>query len=211
MSNQEKFDQLSKKQLIKMADLMSDAFITHENWTYLIPNQNKRKKALYHIFLLIYKVINRYGYIFEVDSDGDTIGYITFMDSKDKAQISLYRVLRTGSLLSFFKFLFVLKYNELKGIFQYMNVYNQYHKHDTKGFIHLYMVGIKAKYQGQGYMSNAFKQCTNILKDEGFTDVMLETSDSTNIPIYKTMGFTLKEFMSSKSKKQTIYFFEREL
>ena len=46
MSNQEKFDQLSKKQLIKMADLMSDAFITHENWTYLIPNQNKRKNPV---------------------------------------------------------------------------------------------------------------------------------------------------------------------
>ncbi len=202
---------LTRHELKEMADIMSTAFVMHEHWTTLIGPKKRRKKALNRIFLMIYKVINTYGYITTITLDDMPIGYITYMDASDKAQISFLRVLRTGGIWSFIRFIFFLSFGEIKGILSYMRTYQTVRGHSEENAVHLYMVGIVKEHRGKGYMSLAFHQMKDVFKEEGFQYIVLETSDQSNIPIYKKMGFKLEKCIKIKKSNHMIYFFKLEI
>ena len=82
-----------------MSDIMSDAFLFHNNWVDRIPNDKKRKKLMNNLFVIMFGVINQYGYVFEVTQNGNKVGYITYMDPKDKEQISFIRILKTKTII----------------------------------------------------------------------------------------------------------------
>ena len=202
---------LTKTELKEMADIMSDAFLEHQNWTHLIGPKRRRKRALYRIFLMIYKVINQHGIITTISKEDIPIGYMTFMLDSDPKQISFWRVLQTGGLFDFLLFIFRLNFREIRGILSYMKAYNKGHLQPRTDAMHLYMVGILPAYRSKGYMSFAFRQMTQQFKEQGITHIVLETSDESNIPIYKKMNFTLDQFIITKKEDQKIYFFTLEL
>ncbi len=200
-------DYLSKKELIEMADIMSDAFVNHSNFIYIIKRENKRKQALYYIFLMMYKIINKYGFIYTVKEKKETIGYITFMDSADKAQISFIRILKTRGLFLIFKFFYCLKFSEIKELIKYIRIYNKYQKTDNKeSKIHLYSTGVKNSFKGKGCMGKAIRTTYPYFKNLGYKKMVLETADLSNIPIYEKLGFKIVETVSTKDKQQTICF-----
>ncbi len=199
---------LSKNELLEMADIMSNAFISHENWVERIKKDAKRKKILNDLFLVMFGVINRYGYIFVVSKENKNIGYITYMDPADKAQISLLRIIRTGGLIPAIRFLIRLNISILKHMSNYMKVYNSHTHHIEKLSIHLYSTGIKEEYRGKGIMGHALRESFEYFYNQGYKMIELETSDKSNIPIYQKLGFKIEEVISKKD--QTIYFFELE-
>jgi len=193
---------------MEMADIMSSAFINHANFQIMIKSTDRRKKALYHLFYMMYKVINKKGYIYVLNEDVP-IGYITFMDAYDPHQISMKRVIKTKGLSHFIRFIFALKVHEIFQFLRYMRTYNSYHqKLNHEMTIHLYSTGIKESHRGKGLLSKAFKETVIYFKDAGYQRMILETSDATNIPIYQALGFTLKEQIKLIKSDQLIYFFE---
>ena len=205
-------DYLNKAQLIEMANVMSDAFVSHSNFVYTITDASRRKKALFNIFLMIYKIINIYGYIYLVREKEEIIGYITFMDSSDKSQISFLRILKTKGLILVFKFFIILKFSEIRKLTRYIKTYNVYQKlEDKNGKIHLYSTGVKTCFKGKGLMGKAIRNTYQYFKDLGYKCMVLETADPINIPIYKKLGFKIIENRSTPDNMQTICFMLREL
>jgi ribosomal protein S18 acetylase RimI-like enzyme len=203
---------LNKNELIEMANIMSDAFLTHSNFVYTIKRDDKRKKVLFNTFLMMYKIINKYGYISVVKKDLKSIGYITFMDAKDKAQISFMRILRTNSLLLVIKLIFNLRIAEIAKLIKYLKIYNKYQKEENKeGKVHLYSTGVDFNYKGKGYMGKAIRNSYMYFQDLGYNEMTLETADLSNIPIYEKLGFTVIKRISTSDEKQTICFMVKKL
>ena len=207
INNDKARDYLTKSELIEMADVMSDAFVSHSNFVYTITDDSKRKKALYNIFLMMYKIINIYGYTYIVYEKNEIIGYITFMDSSDKAQISFGRILRTRGLFLVLKFFLNLKLSEIRKLIRYIRTYNNYQKTENKeAKIHLYSTGVKSNYKGKGLMGRAIRNTYKYFKELEYNEMVLETADPINIPIYNKLGFKVIENSSTKDKLQTITF-----
>ena len=200
-------DFLNKSQLIEMADVMSSAFVSHSNFIYTISSDKRRKKALNNIFLMMYKIINIYGFTYLVYEKEEIIGYITFMDSSDKAQISFKRILKTRGLFLVFKFFLLLRFSEIKKLISYIRTYDKYQATEDKTHkIHLYSTGVKSDFKGKGYMGKAIRNTYQYFKDLGFEEMVLETADPINIPIYNSLGFKVVENSSTPDNKQTICF-----
>jgi GNAT superfamily N-acetyltransferase len=200
---------LKENELAYMADCMSSSFMNHANFKTLITSPTRRKKAINHLFYMMYKVLNQYGYIVEIKNDEDVVGYITFMDAFDPYQISVKRVLKTKGFSHFIRFLINLKWNEMMMFLRYMKTYHAYHDQvNTDDTIHLYSTGIKEEYQGKGLFGKSFRETVSYFKDAGYQKMILETSDETNIVIYTSLGFELKEQLSIQKSNQIIYFFE---
>ena len=198
---------LNKKEVIQMADIMSDSFLQHTNWVKRIPNDVKRKKLINNLFVIMFNVISEYGYIFEVSKDNKIVGYITYMDPSDKEQISFRRILKTKSFKYIIRFLFQLTPKILKSMVDYMSVYNSHVINDNKT-IHLYSTAILKEYRGKGIMGNALRNSFEYFFNNGYNKISLETSDKSNIVIYQKLGFIITEVISKK--KQTMYFLELE-
>jgi ribosomal protein S18 acetylase RimI-like enzyme len=201
---------LSKTELNEMSDVMSDAFITHSNFRYLIPHRRRRKKAMFHLFKMMYRVINLKGYIFVVSHNDEVAGYITFMD-ESKGRVNLASVLKTNGILDLIMFLFFSGVRSLLKFSTYMNLYGKYDHGERDHTIHLYAVGIKQRYKGQGIMKQPFLNTFEYFKELGYSVVALETSDPDNVGLYSHLGFNIVKIVEEKSKKQTIYFFELDL
>lgn len=198
---------LDKSEVIHMADIMSDAFLQHNNWVKRIPKVNKRKNIMNNLFVIMFNVINEYGYIFEVSQDNQKVAYITYMDPTDTEQISLRRVLKTKSFKYVLRFLFHLTPKILKSMINYMSVYNTHVINDDKT-IHLYSTAIVKEYRGIGIMGEALRNSFDYFFNNGYNKISLETSDESNIVIYQKLGFKITEVISKK--KQTLYFLELE-
>ena len=207
-----KSDFLTKTELKQMADVMSDAFVNHSNFIYTITNDFRRKRALYNIFLMMYKIINIYGYTYLVFENDEVIGYITFMDSSDKAQISFWRILKTRGFRLVVKFFLILKFSEIRKLIKYIYTYNNYQKTEIKkGKIHLYSTGVKHNFKGKGLMGKAIRSTYHYFKDLGYQEMVLETADPINIPLYNKLGFKTIEDRSTKDNLQTICFMSMKL
>lgn len=201
---------LDKEQLLVMTDIMSDAFMYHSNFVYLIESEKRRKKALMYIFHMMYKVINEYGFIFRVHHEHEAIAYITYMDDL-KSSISLKTVWKTRGIMLFLKFLLALKLKEIRKFQSYMKSYQTLHESNKAFSIHLYATGIKKEFRGKRLMSKPFRESFEYFKDLGYSYVNLETSDISNIALYEKMGFTIQKQVETIDGKQTIYFFEMNL
>lgn len=203
---------LNKNQLIEMANIMSDAFLTHSNFVYTIKKDNKRKIVLFNTFLMMYKIINKHGYISIVKKDFKPIGYITFMDASDKAQISFMRILRTNSLLLVVKLIFNLRISEIAKLMKYLKVYNKYQNaEDKEGKVHLYSTGVDLSYKGKGHMGNAIRNSYTYFEGLGYKEMVLETADLSNIPIYEKLGFNVIKRVKTSDGKQVICFMSKKL
>lgn len=212
INNERRNNYLSKTELFEMANVMSDAFLNHSNFVYTIVDDKRRKKALYGIFLMMFRIINIYGFTYLVWENNHIVGYITFMDSSDKEQISFRRILKTRGFLLVLNFLISLKFSEIRKLIAYIKTYNNYELTEVKEHkIHLYSTGVKSEYKGKGLMGNAIRKTYKYFKDLGYLEMVLETADPINIPIYKKLGFDTIENKSTKDNQQTICFMSKTL
>ncbi|MBN2604599.1 MAG: GNAT family N-acetyltransferase [Bacilli bacterium] len=208
MISKNKQNMLEEKQLAIMADCMSSAFINHANFKTIISSPKRRKKAMYHLFYMMYKVINQYGYIYEIKEQVEVVGYITFMDASDPHQISVRRVFDTKGMKHFIRFLCSLKPREMFMFWRYMKTYQAYHKQEKhESTIHLYSTGIKEQFQGKGLFKSSLRDTVSYFKKMGYQKMILETSDQTNVVLYQSLGFTITEQLTIKKSNQQIYFF----
>lgn len=198
---------LNSHEIGMMADILSDCFLYHENFLFLIPNQEKRKKASVHLFTMMFRVINEYGDIFVIESDNKPVGYVTCMDDQHHS-ISLFTVLRTKGLLHFMKFLYFTGVKNLLKYIKYMKLYQKI-SHDNG--IHLYMTGLLEAYRGKGLIREAFEVTYKHFKEQNYSTLYLETSDKSNIIIYDKLGFIMTQKIESKDDSQTLYVFEKSL
>ena len=199
---------LSIEEIDEMADITSSAFIECENFRYIIPKVKKRKKITYYIFRLMFKVINKHGYIFRVNRDDRNIAYITYLDISDKEQISFKRIVKTKGFRDVIMFLMRINFGVLIRFIKYYRIYNSHIiKNDVKT-IHLYTVGIISEYRSLGIMGIELRKSFNYFFNRGYKRIILETSDLINVPIYEKLGFKIEEIITKKS--QSIYFFKLE-
>ncbi len=193
MGNKEK---LSNKELSEAAAVFTDAFSSHENIQHIFSN----KKSLYYLFLTFLKVINKKGDILIQYKGDEPIGYLTFMEPIKGKDITLPRMLRYG-LCSILMFL-IISIRDIKNISSYLG--NYLDKEEIKGKnIHLMQAAIKPNYKGQGLMSKLFHEATEIYKD--YDAIVLETSDSTNLGLYKHLGYEVVQQIDK------LFIFRKEL
>jgi|LGVE01.1.fsa_nt_gb ribosomal protein S18 acetylase RimI-like enzyme len=199
---------LSIQEIDEMADITSRAFIECDNFRYIIPKVKKRKIITYYIFRLMFKVINKHGYIFRVSRDNKNIAYITYLDASNKEQISFKRIVKTKGFKDVILFLLHINLGILIRFINYYKIYNSHIiKNDVKT-IHLYTVGILSEYRSQGIMGIELRKSFNYFFNRGYKRIILETSDIINVPIYEKLGFKIEEIITKKS--QSIYFFKHE-
>jgi len=188
-------ERLGREGIRDFADLMSDAFMDHENWRHVLQNPKRRKRVLCHLFAFMGAVFDRHGHIVvAIGGDRRPIGYITFMENRDRAQMSFGRIVGAGGLGHGLAFLACLGPRELAG----MSAFNRAVKMFYTGYnadpsgLHLYNTGIDPALKGKGIMKRAFAYADARMAEAGFTSYFLETTDPANIPVYERFG--LEEF-----------------
>jgi ribosomal protein S18 acetylase RimI-like enzyme len=204
---------LNKKEVKEMSEIMSDAFMNHENWRHVIRNEKKRKKTLTNMFYFLNGVINHYGHTVVVQKEHKNVGYITYMENADKTQISLYRIIKSGVLIHTLKFILGLNLNELismNGFNQTVKRFYSLHKLEENG-LHLYNTGINPNYKGQGIMKKAFNYADSLFLDMNYNSIFLETSDQTNIGLYEHLGFNMFEELEMYRSERKLYYFIKRL
>ncbi len=83
------------------------------------------------------------------------------------------------------------------------------HKRDNN--IHLYSTGILKKYKGMGIMRDAFIETFTHFKNIGYESVLLETSDFSNIDLYKRFQFEMIDQSADEFDRQKIILMKRKL
>lgn len=192
-----------------MAKTLSEAFHNHDNFVYLIEDEMKRSKSSYLLFRFMTKVVNKYGYIYVVYYDNNPVGYITFMDDH-KAKLRVKTVLGANAVCFAIRFWISLSCSERKKYKGYMKTYNKLN-HTKKNQIHLYYTGILKKYKGKGIMKQAMNEALVYFKELGYRSVCLETSDKSNVGLYKHLGYQVTQSVKTKDERQEIFFFEKDL
>ena len=71
--------------------------------------------------------------------------------------------------------------------------------------IHLYSTAIMKEYRGKGIMGKALRESFDYYFEQGKNEIVLETSDESNIPIYQKLGFKITEIITKNEQK--IFFF----
>jgi GNAT superfamily N-acetyltransferase len=207
-------EHLGREGIRDFADLMSDAFMGHENWSHVLQNPRRRKQVLYHLFAFMGAVFDRYGHVVvAVGEDGRSIGYITFMENRDHAQMSFGRILRTGALGHGLAFLACLGPRELAG----MRAFNRAVKSFYSGYdadpsgLHLYNTGIDPDFKGRGIMKRVFAYADARLAEAGFTSYFLETTDPANIPVYKRFGLLEFATLPIAGSERALHYFHKSI
>jgi len=204
---------LGRAGLRELAELMSDAFLEHDNWKRVIPDADRRKRALTSMFFFMAAVINRYGHIVVTVDDGKRVGYTTFMEHADREQVSFCRVLLCGALPRALAFLFSLKPRELaamRGFTVAIDVFQKTRAHDPRG-LHLYTTAVAPARKGQGIMKRSFAWAEQRFKAAGFTSYSLETTDPSNLPVYERFGLKLVATSAIPGTDRNVWFFWKGL
>lgn len=202
------FQVLSKQQQSLMAKILSEAFQQHDNFVYLIENEEKRKKSGYLLFQFMTKVMNKYGYIYVVYNNNVPIGYVTFMDDK-KAKLGVRTVLGANALFLAARFWISLSLKERRKYRNYLNSYNKLN-HKKTNQIHLYYTGVLDEFRGKGIMKKAMDEALSYFQKNAYNSVCLETSDNSNVGLYKHLGYQITQSILTKDERQEIFFFEKD-
>jgi len=201
------FRKLNQSEQIQMSETLARAFMNHDNFVYLIEDETKRVKAASLLFQFMTKVMNRYGYIYVVYEQGSPIGYITFMDDNTE-KLGVKTVLKSNALWKAMRFWLFISSHERKKYKAYMKKYNEIN-HQVKNAIHLYYTGIEAEYRGQGFMKKAMDDALSYFSKKGYKLVQLETSDKSNVGLYKHLGYQVLQSVKTTDERQEIFFFEK--
>jgi GNAT superfamily N-acetyltransferase len=196
-----------------LADLMGNAFLEHDNWKRVIPEADRRKRALTSLFYFMAAVVNRYGHIVVTMEAGRRVGYTTFMENRDREQVSFRRVFRCGELPRALTFLFALKPRELAAMRGFASAIDEFERangHDTNG-LHLYSTAVDPARKGQGMMKRSFAWAEARLKAAGFTSYSLETTDPANLPVYERFGLTLVDTVAIPGTDRNVWFLRKGL
>ena len=121
------FQKLNDKEQIVMAQILAKAFCHHDNFVYLIEDEEKRLNDSFHLFRFMTRVVNEYGYIFVVYQNNEPVGYVTFMDDF-KAKMGVKTVLGAKALGYAARFWFRLTLKERKKYKKYIKAYNKENK-----------------------------------------------------------------------------------
>jgi ribosomal protein S18 acetylase RimI-like enzyme len=202
------FQRLTKEEQIMMSKTLATAFFKHDNFVYLIEDEEKRIQSSYYLFRFMTKVINKYGYIYVVYQNGLPVGYVTFMNDS-KAKLGLITILGSGALFQLIRFWLSLSFKERRKYKTYMKVYQKLN-HDFEQSIHLYYTGIIPQYKGKGFMKQAMSNALDYFKDLKYQCVTLETSDQGNIGLYKHLGYRVVKSVKSIDERQEIYLFHKD-
>ena len=204
---------LARAGLRKLAGLMSDAFMEHENWRRVIPDAARRKRALAAMFHFMAAVVNRYGHIVVTMDGGQRVGYTTFMVDADREQVSFRRVLRCGALPSAVAFLLALRPRELsvmRGFAKAVDGFQSSVACDSGG-LHLYSTAVDPALKGRGLMKRSFAWAEERFKAAGFTSYSLETTDPANLPVYGRFGLSLVDTVTIPGTDRNVWFYRKEM
>ncbi len=204
---------LDRAGLRELARLMGGAFLEHDNWKRVIPEPERRKRALTSMFHFMAAVINRYGHIVVTMDDGRPVGYTTYMEDRDREQVSFRRVLLCGALPRALAFLMSLKPRELAAMRGFTVAIDEFQKsqgHDPQG-LHLYTTAVDPARKGQGIMKRSFAWAEERFMAAGFTSYSLETTDPANLPVYERFG--LRQVASSviPGTDRSVWFYRKDL
>jgi len=201
------FKKLTKAEQKKMAETLSEAFHSHDNFVYLIENDEKRKRSATLLFQFMTKVMNKYGHIYVVYEKDEAVGYITFMDDK-KNKLDAKTVFLSNALWKAARFWLSISHKERQKYSSYMKKYNELDR-KPDNYIHLYYTGIKNEYRGKGLMKKAMSEALEQYKSQGYIGVCLETSDKSNVGLYKHLGYQVTQSVKTIDERQEIFFFEK--
>lgn len=204
---------LDRASLRELANLISDAFIEHDNWKRVIADTARRKRGLYALFYFISSVINRYGHIVVSVYEGRVVAYTTFMENSDHAQVNFCRVLRCGALPWALSFILTLRPRELAAMQEFNTSIEAYYarQHIDPGGLHLYTTAIAPSLKGRGIMKSSFAYAEECFRAAKFSSYMLETTDPTNIPVYEHFGLELTGQETMARTDRSVWFFKKAL
>ena len=197
----------------RMAALMAAAFMEHDNWKRVIPDPARRLPALEALFGFMGAAVNRHGHVVEVLEDGRTVGFITFMENRDREQVSFRRVMASGGLAAALRFLLTLRPRELAGMNAFSSaIHREYESRgaDPSG-LHLYTAAMDPAFKGRGIMKRAFSWMEARFAAAGFSSYMLETTDPSNIPVYLNFGLEDAGNAPLPGSDRRVYFFRKAL
>ncbi|MFW6035851.1 MAG: GNAT family N-acetyltransferase [Halothermotrichaceae bacterium] len=171
---------LKKKDIDKCAEVSAKAFKNDPMYKYILAEKNiEESRQLFNRFIIKYSIL--YGKAYAPSSDIE--GIILFSDYDDY-NINLYRSLRSGALS-----LWKLGSDVGKRFNKYDQFTDTIHEKVMKEH-HQYIIFlcVDPDYQGQGYGKQLLLSALSKARAKG-QPTYLETHTSTNVEIYKKLGF----------------------
>lgn len=202
---------LAREGVAAMAATLAEAFMEHDNWVHVVPRPEARRGALRALFGFIGAVVNERGHVVVAVAEGRPVGYITFMENRDRAGVTLPRIIRAGGLGDALRLLAALRPPELAGMVAFETAMSRFHRDnppDPRG-LHLYSAGVLPAWKGKGLMKAAFAFAEACFREAGFGSYVLETTDPGNLPVYEAFGLERIGELAMPGSGRPAYFLER--
>jgi len=202
---------LDRAGVAALADTLGLAFMEHDNWIRVVPRPEARSRALRALFGFMGAAINRYGHVVVAVTDGRPVGYVTFMEDRDRSGVNFGRVARSGGLVDALRFLAALRPRELLGMRALERAVARFERGRARdpAALHLYSAGVLPELKGRGLMKAAFLYAEARFRELGFTSYRLETTDPANLPVYAAFGLERVGEEPLGASGRLAYFLER--
>lgn len=202
---------LGREGVATMAATLAEAFMEHDNWVRVVPRPEARRRALRALFGFIGGVVDERGHVVVAVAEGRPVGYITFMENRDRAGVTLPRIVRTGGVGDVLRLLAALRPRELAGMVAFETAMARFHRDnppDPQG-LHLYSAGVLPAWKGRGLMKAAFAFAEARFREAGFASYVLETTDPGNLPVYEAFGLSRLGELAMPGSNRPAWFLER--
>ena len=173
---------LSKDQVGPAAEVLTRAFFNDSKLTYLLPDEEERRKRARYLFEFELRYGLRYGRVYATSQRLE--GIAVWLPS-EKSGITSWRAFRSGAL----KLRKGLGKEYMARLLEFADLVDMYHTKDAPGpHCYLFFIGVDPAFQGQGF---AARLMTPILIELEKKDIpcYLNTQNERNIPLYEHFGF----------------------
>jgi len=168
---------IKKKDIKKAANVLANAFSEDPMWKKIFKEEDKYRV----ISEMMARFSLKYGNVF---STSDNLEGVMAILSHDKAEMTGWRIIRSGAFFLSMKLLSVMKTMKPVG-----KAIKEEKKNLNIGpYIYLLIIGVSQEFQGKGFGGKMLRALIEKAENEG-KSIYLETQIEKNVKLYEKYGF----------------------
>jgi GNAT superfamily N-acetyltransferase len=176
---------ITRADINKTGTMLIDAFQYDPLWNKLVEGEEDIPTKLRAIFETPVRYSLYYGWVY---APSEQLEGVAAWVPGNRADMSFWRLLRSGGIISGFKMGAQLG-DKMKKVFTLMEEDRREHM-QRSSYIYLQIIGVAREYQGQGFGGILLRSLINECKKSGYS-LYLETETEENVAMYEHFGFRM--------------------
>ncbi|MBU9674720.1 GNAT family N-acetyltransferase [Planococcus sp. CP5-4] len=195
---------VNKDEIRQATVVLADAFKEDPLFKVLFGDAEKNSYKYTSVAKFMIRYCYRYG---DVYASSDKFEGIMAITQDEYTYMSLWRMIRSGSIFSFFSIGFK-SFMMVAGALSPIDETRKKHM-KNKSFAYLQIIGVASENQGEGHGGKLLKELI-AMTDEAKLPIYLETETESNVRLYERFGFKILDEMNLSVINQPMWTMLRE-